>query len=323
MLWAFSAFDTATLRLLQNLLVPAMLVHLLLFLFLKERGLFTLWGALRVLLVAAETGALVYLLHQGAPQLSTWEEFIIFDGTIRAQLPFWDLSIPVALFGLILFVLLAYMHHHVIYYTAFFGIYLFTLIALYYGADTGHATLSLLGIIVIVFGILLKESYRLAFYDELTGLPGRRALMESMAKLGRSYCLAMVDIDHFKKFNDTYGHDTGDDVLKMVAARLEAVGGGGKAYRYGGEEFTVLFPSKSIEHSFEQMEAVRQAIAGAPFRIRHQQGKKSQLKEVRIHISSGVVAKGNGDKDPMMTMKRADNALYKAKKMGRNRVIKA
>ncbi|MDH5649932.1 MAG: GGDEF domain-containing protein, partial [Gammaproteobacteria bacterium] len=93
---------------------------------------------------------------------------------------------------------------------------------------------------------VVQDSYILAYHDELTGLPGRRALNEQMMRLGNKYVLAMVDVDHFKQFNDKYGHDTGDQVLRFVAAKMEAVRGGGKAYRYGGEEFTILFSGKDV-----------------------------------------------------------------------------
>ena len=70
-----------------------------------------------------------------------------------------------------------------------------------------------------------------------------------MAGLGPRYVLAMADVDHFKSFNDTHGHDTGDQVLKLVAARLAQVKGGGRAFRYGGEEFTVLFPDRTLDEA--------------------------------------------------------------------------
>lgn len=171
---------------------------------------------------------------------------------------------------------------------------------------------------MIVFALLIRESYRLAFYDELTSLPGRRALVEDMAKLGMKYCLVMVDIDFFKKFNDTYGHDTGDEVLKMVAGKLAQVSGGGKAYRYGGEEFVLLFPSKIIDDAYQHTDILRDTIAKTPFSVRN---KKSQ-KNIYINISAGVVQNTSKDKDPFAVMKRADNALYKAKEAGRNKVIK-
>ncbi|MDP0971523.1 diguanylate cyclase, partial [Klebsiella pneumoniae] len=85
-----------------------------------------------------------------------------------------------------------------------------------------------------------------AFRDELTGLPGRRALNERTQRLGRNYVLAITDVDHIKRFNDTHGHDVGDQVLRLVASKLSKVNGGGRAYRYGGEEFAVVFAGKSL-----------------------------------------------------------------------------
>ena len=96
-------------------------------------------------------------------------------------------------------------------------------------------------IMLILVAAVAHEAYQMAFRDELTGLPGRRALNERLQRLGRSYVIAMADVDHFKKFNDTHGHDVGDQVLRLVAAQLRKIGGGGKAYRYGGEEFTLVF----------------------------------------------------------------------------------
>lgn len=102
-------------------------------------------------------------------------------------------------------------------------------------------------VMLMLVAAVAHEAYQMAFRDELTGLPGRRALNERLQRLGREYVIAMVDVDHFKKFNDTHGHDVGDQVLRLVASQLRKVGGGGKAYRYGGEEFTLLFPGKSVE----------------------------------------------------------------------------
>ena len=89
---------------------------------------------------------------------------------------------------------------------------------------------------------VLQTTYAMAYRDDLTGLPARRALMRDLDKLGTTYTVAMVDVDHFKHFNDKHDHDVGDQVLKLVAGELGDVLGGGKAYQYGGEEFTILFP---------------------------------------------------------------------------------
>src|SRR5687768_2781463 len=113
---------------------------------------------------------------------------------------------------------------------------------------------------VILILSLLRESHRLAFRDALTGLPGRRALEERLRSLGDDYAVAMVDVDHFKKFNDTHGHDVGDQVLRLVGGRLAQVGGGGTAYRYGGEEFSVLFPGAGLAEAERAMESIRDSI---------------------------------------------------------------
>lgn len=322
--WAMSTVGepyAAQLRMLASLVIP---LHLLLFLFLKERGLFSLWGMLRLGFVVAEIAVAAYVVVKGKADLSGLMQLHVFDKALTGWTPLCDLSLLVGLSVVLLFLLLAFVHHLVIYHTAFAGIFFLMMAGLHYGAQSAYAAAAYAGVVLLVFGVLLKESYRLAFYDELTGLPGRRALIEEMAKLGRKYSLAMVDIDHFKKFNDTYGHDTGDEVLKMVAAKLAGVGGGGKAYRYGGEEFTVLFPSKALGESYSQMDIIREKIAKTAFSIRGTKGKKAgKGGTVTIHISSGIVEKSAGDKDPMAVMKRADNALYKAKKQGRNKVVKA
>lgn len=179
------------------------------------------------------------------------------------------------------------------------------------------------------------EAYQMAFLDELTGLPGRRALNERLNRLGRNYVIAMTDVDHFKKFNDTYGHDVGDDVLRMVAAQLRKVTGGGTAYRYGGEEFTVLFPGKSMEQCLPHLEAMRLSIERYQMALRDKQNRPQDANQgrqqrgrkaggnafVSVTISIGVAERSNDHRDPEEVIKAADEALYKAKGAGRNCVV--
>ena len=178
------------------------------------------------------------------------------------------------------------------------------------------------GLILCLF-IVLQESWRMAYLDELTQLPGRRALREKLQSLVGIYAIAMVDIDFFKKFNDQYGHDTGDEALRMVAAKLKKVTGGGVAYRYGGEEFTLVFANKSIEQVTEHLEKTRELIANTPFvvnrRTNNKQNKTMKNKTVSITVSIGAVDSidiSSADE----TLKQADMALYNAKKKGRNRI---
>jgi diguanylate cyclase (GGDEF)-like protein len=179
---------------------------------------------------------------------------------------------------------------------------------------------------------VLQDTFRMAFRDELTGIPSRRALNEQLAALGNRYTIAMLDVDHFKKFNDTHGHDLGDQVLKLVAAHIARVGGGGKAFRYGGEEFTVLFPGTDVEDAIPHLEAVREDIesyrmalrgAGRPARTRRakrQRGGWRGRNAVSVTVSIGVAERNGRFDTPQEVIEAADRALYRAKEKGRNRL---
>ncbi|SON53332.1 GGDEF domain-containing protein [Vibrio tapetis] len=186
--------------------------------------------------------------------------------------------------------------------------------------------------VMLIYNVI-STSHKLAFIDQLTEIPSRRALENEMAHLGRKYTIAMLDVDHFKKFNDTHGHDTGDHVLRLVAKKLRKTTGGAKVYRYGGEEFTVLFKGKSASQTIDHLEELRESIAQYDMIIRDKEqrpkddkqgtqkrGKKSTEKTVNITVSIGV-ADSYELKTPTKVIKSADDALYKAKKKGRNCVV--
>ena len=184
----------------------------------------------------------------------------------------------------------------------------------------------------MLLAAVLHESHRMAFRDALTGLPNRRALEEQLRALGDAYTIAMVDVDHFKAFNDTHGHDTGDQVLRLVASRLAEVEGGGRAFRYGGEEFTVLFPGHFLFDCMPSLEKLRASIEGYKMALRG--GDRPQDKEegakrragtraaqsVSVTVSIGAASPGKKAGQPADVLKLADEALYRAKKAGRNRV---
>lgn len=201
-------------------------------------------------------------------------------------------------------------------------------------AATASPTLSV-AVATVGLGALLlaaatvQDSYRAAFLDPLTGLPARRALDIELRRLGERYAVAMVDVDHFKTFNDTYGHAVGDQVLKLVGARLEEIGGGGKPFRYGGEEFTVIFPDKDADEALPTLEALRLAIEKTSFKLRardrfllNRGRKKAGTKrpaEVSVTVSIGLAERREGGDPASDVIKRADAALYRAKESGRNR----
>jgi diguanylate cyclase (GGDEF)-like protein len=200
---------------------------------------------------------------------------------------------------------------------------------------------------VILVASIIENSYSMAYHDELTGLPSRRAFNEESLGLEIPYTVAVVDIDHFKKFNDTYGHDIGDDVLCLVAGRLSGVTGGGKAFRIGGEEFTILFPGKTAQDTIEHAELLRATIEISTFRLRgsdrrtiprggdrrksasakkkggsrHKQAAAaSATKELSVTVSIGLATADAKHNDLTSVLKIADQALYHAKESGRNRV---
>lgn len=187
-------------------------------------------------------------------------------------------------------------------------------------------------VMLMIAAAVAHEAYQMAFRDELTGLPGRRALNERMQRLGRNYVLAMSDVDHFKKFNDTHGHDVGDQVLRLVASKLSKIGGGGRAYRYGGEEFALVFAGKTIDECMPHLEVIRQSIETYNIQLRNpdsrpqddQQGRQRRsgagASSVSVTVSIGVAERVE-QRTPEEVLKSADQALYNAKGAGRNCVI--
>jgi len=186
----------------------------------------------------------------------------------------------------------------------------------------------------LVWG-LMRSTHAMAYRDELTGLLGRRALTERLGRLGRRYCIAMLDVDHFKKFNDKHGHDVGDEVLRMVSSQISRVGAGGTAYRYGGEEFCVVFPRKSAEEAAAELERVREQIADYRMSIRNRTLRPVRSRDgarkrgatrlgsshVVVTISAGVAERSEDCPKPDEVVMNADKMLYRAKKAGRNRVV--
>jgi diguanylate cyclase (GGDEF)-like protein len=180
----------------------------------------------------------------------------------------------------------------------------------------------------ILISVMLN-SYNLAYLDELTNLPSRRALKQQLMHLRKRYSIVMLDLDHFKQLNDRYGHDVGDQVLRMVAAQLHRVGGGGEAFRYGGEEFTIVFRNKDAREALIHVDALREAIAANPFYVRSRKRPRTKpekpvrrgtVQKVKVTISAGVAERGDKHHSISDVFKSADKALYTAKRAGRNRV---
>jgi diguanylate cyclase (GGDEF)-like protein len=305
-------------------LIPLNLMWLAL---LRERQFCSLATAGRICLLLVQPlvlyGILVYKLSWYTA-LNTWSWSIVWAG--------WtvEMTLPVLLVCLVFLVVLArHFWRNNGENAALVWVLIVCCFAFYGGDLVPDLYWYALGPLLILVTVL-EQSYALAFRDELTGLPSRRALSDQLFRRRRRYGVALVDIDHFKKVNDTHGHDVGDQVLKLVATQLAMVGGGGRAYRYGGEEFIVLFRHDRKEETTRAVEQLRQRIAKTPFTVRQRPrptkrprhvvpaGKGQQTLHVTVSIGLSWWEKGlDGD----AVIKRADQALYRAKKAGRNRVI--
>ena len=167
----------------------------------------------------------------------------------------------------------------------------------------------------------LEETVEQSITDGLTGLHNRRYMESHLKTLvmdslrsGRALSMLIADIDHFKQVNDTYGHDVGDVVLKEFAVRLKRnTRGIDLACRLGGEEFVIIMPDTDIARAYQVGERLRAYVAAENFQIGGGQ-------TIRVTASVGIATLERGDDTPETVYKRADNALYAAKRRGRNRV---
>ncbi len=171
----------------------------------------------------------------------------------------------------------------------------------------------------------VQTSIEMAVTDQLTGLHNRRylethfgGLFDESAMRARELAVLMLDIDKFKSVNDTYGHDAGDEVLKEFARRVkDATRIVDVVARMGGEEIVVVLPETGLQAAAAVAERIRNAVQVKPFVIH------GGAKSISVTVSIGVASRRAGDQSPAQMMKRADEALYRAKGEGRNRVIAA
>jgi len=169
----------------------------------------------------------------------------------------------------------------------------------------------------------LEDMRKETLTDALTGIANRRLFdmelrrqVRDAMETGESLSLLMLDIDHFRKFNDTYGHQTGDEVLKLMAGTMSrAVKGEDVCARYGGEEFAVILPRTDLDGAIKVADGIRERISTKKLVNRT---TNEDLGKVTVSIGVGLFEFGEPLPDLIM---RSDQALYKAKAMGRNRVV--
>jgi diguanylate cyclase (GGDEF)-like protein len=319
------ATDSNTVRLAAVILLP---LNFSLLAVSQERGVMTFDGLLKMGLVAAQACGLLATVDRYPTWLPGWSG----EHNVGAGLP-WIAQLAFAIGAVTLLALVLRRR------TKVQEGLLWALVAMFLGVNRleagpqgplSDAILFYSGTagVILLFAVL-EHGYDIAFRDELTGLPGRRAFNNVMGQLGGTYTIAMCDVDHFKRFNDTYGHDVGDQVLRMVAAKLSQVGGGGRAFRYGGEEFLVVFRGRSAREAEPFAEALRRTIADAGFILRGSDRPErkprsttgtapAKAPRVDISISIGIAERSKRHSTPDLVLDAADAALYRAKEAGRN-----
>lgn len=297
---------------------------------LQERGLYCFYGVSKILIIIALLGVVYYLIYNFSLDFKNALDTSIISFDIPLVLVN-DFTFLISILSIIFVTVISNLFFiSSIEKTPFLVLTALLVPSFFLQTESSFILFATLGALITI-GALLKDAYSMAYVDTLTNIPARRALEEAFLKLGSTYTVAMVDIDFFKKFNDKYGHDVGDDVLKLVAEQLNSVKGGGKAFRYGGEEFTILFPNKTSDEIFMFLEDVRVGIQKRNFVLRskdrpqkapEKKSKPKNQKSVKVTVSIGVAEAPNNGKNIEEIMKKADNALYKAKESGRNCTIK-
>ena len=297
----------------------------------EERGVFTWYGLMRLALVAAQLAVIAGCAYFFEPWFTRIHAVLVADWihvNTAIELPQAGI-VAITVTAIVLLIATFFERTHL----------LFALTAgfLGFGISLGMSELNMLHAMGVAIALmitisLLRDSYNMAYRDELTGLPQRRALIELFMSLSGNYAVAMIDVDHFKIFNDTHGHDVGDDVLKMVAAQIDKVRDGGRAFRYGGEEFAVVYPGKVKGQALRSLELVRKSIENYQVVIRSPRvngdgknkrgkGKAPGARTVSVTISIGIADRRDRGESYERVIKRADESLYKAKKRGRNRLV--
>jgi len=315
---------------IDGILVFLLPLNITLFCLMREKGIFSAPGRKRFVFLALQALALMIVVKTGRADAQevagSWLHSV--EGGAR-QLPRWVLPLMggcgVIVAGM------TYVRRSLID-GAFLAVLAALAIVYSHPAADGTQTVFLFGAGLILTASVLQDSHNMAYRDELTGVLSRRALNEHLNGLGRRYVIAMLDLDHFKRLNDSYGHDVGDQVLRLTAAKIQSVGGGGRAYRYGGEEFAIVFSGKSTENVLACLEELRASIAAYRFAIRgpsrpvpSRQGKKNRCgadadRNISVTVSIGVAGNADEKKSPREVLVAADTELYRAKQRGRNRI---
>lgn len=318
----FLAYNLPTLYFAVPLLIVA--IH-----FSRESGVFTNSGFIQVvalsLFIFGLWPALMFFIRDQflftAREILTWS-FPVYGGHLAFPL----LSIGLLLVAFVAFSLNLersfYVHNQFLMFWVTVSVFL----ALWPGVSAtgnepvaaGFQPVLLFGVAVLLLLIkVINFAWDKAYLDPLTQVRGRMALDEKLVGLTGQYAIAMIDIDNFKDFNDKFGHDAGDKVLRQVADILE-FNSTGLVYRFGGEEFTIVYPGETVESTKEELEWLRKKIANNKVGVTRKTKQATKVLQKKVTVSMGLSAVSDKFPAPGEVLNAADNALFSAKDSGRN-----
>jgi diguanylate cyclase (GGDEF)-like protein len=309
-------------------LIPLNLAAVML---MTERGIFTRTGLARITVLLAQVGGVAAVARYAPSRAESLISYQPLPAAWFGWTPLGQAALLAFLVGAALIIV------GIVFRASATGrAFLWALVAAFlamHSVDTPVAATiygSTAALILVV--AVIEASYLMAYHDGLTGLPARRALTEALQRVNGKFTIAMVDVDHFKKLNDRYGHDVGDQVLRMLASRLAKVSNGGRAFRYGGEEFAILFPGDGVEECVPELEALRLSVEESKFTVRRRLQRRKPAKsknggngararpQITVTVSIGAAESNGRQAAPELVLQAADQALYRAKDAGRNRV---
>jgi diguanylate cyclase (GGDEF)-like protein len=294
----------------------------------KERGILTFHGIVRLSLILLQVLTVFLICRYQEWGVAAFLNYSLSDDHLLSWLP---LSLPsiLSFAAAFLSLTLGFIRHESVIENGFFWSLLSVFLAFAVGKVGPISTIYLATAGLVLVVSVIETSHSMAFRDDLTGIPGRRALEEKLLQISGSFTVAMLDIDFFKRFNDRHGHEVGDQVLRLVASKLSTVSGGGKPFRYGGEEFTIIFPGLNSKAAVPHLEKLRKQVEQTRFLVRgsKRSGKRLEKskgigafrKRAKLTISIGVAERNEKYTSPEQVLMAADKALYRAKKAGRNR----
>jgi diguanylate cyclase (GGDEF)-like protein len=316
-------------RIVYNAVCILLPLNLVVFSLVKERGFITWHGKWPIGMILIQIIAVLLIGVWKQLGLSPYLEYSFL------KLPLFNL-IPMGQPGLIAFgaaffiLMLRYARLRSSIECAFFWTLVSSFFALALGDIGPMSTIffATAGLVLVIS--VIETSFNFAFYDDLTGLPARRAFNETLSKIGRHFTVAMVEVDSFKKINDRYGLLVGDQVLRMVATKLEKVTGGGLSYRYSGQRFGVVFPAKFVDETIPHLESLRKGIEIYSFILRgpkrprekpaNPEKFRGSQKRISLTVAIGAVQRRDASVKPKDVIRSADEALLKAQNKGGNQI---